>query len=68
MPKGPGDFVRAGTLSTGDGGPVRVRATTTGAGSVLASITALVEDAQVGCCALLNFRFCAVGNFLLVVG
>lgn len=47
VPKGPGDFVRAGTLSTGDGGAVRVRATATGAGSVLASITALVEDAQV---------------------
>lgn len=51
MPKGPGDFVRAGTLSTGDGGAVRVRATATGAGSVLASVTALVEDAQV-CCVL----------------
>ena len=40
--------MRAGTLSTGDGGAVRVEATATGAGSVLASVTALVEDAQVG--------------------
>lgn len=46
-PKGPGDSVRAGTLSTGDGGAVRVKVTATGAGSVLASVTALVEDAQV---------------------
>lgn len=58
MPKGPGDFVRAGTLSTGDGSAVRVRATATGAGSVLASVTALVEDAQV-CCVL-----CAVSIYL----
>lgn len=40
----------------GDGGTVRVRATTTGAGSVLASVIALVEDAQVGCI-LLYFPF-----------
>ncbi|CAM9854028.1 unnamed protein product [Ectocarpus sp. 13 AM-2016] len=46
VPKGPGDAVRAGTLSTGDGGAVRVRATATGAQSVLASVIALVEDAQ----------------------
>lgn len=49
VPKGPGDAVRAGTLSTGDGGAVRVRATATGAQSVLASVIALVEDAQVRC-------------------
>ncbi|CAB1111114.1 unnamed protein product [Ectocarpus sp. CCAP 1310/34] len=46
VPKGPGDAVRAGTLSTGDGGAVRVRATATGMQSVLASVIALVEDAQ----------------------
>lgn len=47
IPKGPGDFVKAGTSSAGDGGAVRVRATATGAQSVLASVIALVEDAQV---------------------
>lgn len=41
--------MRAGTLSTGGGGAVRVRATATGAQSVLASVIALVEDAQVRC-------------------
>ncbi|CAM9610753.1 unnamed protein product [Pylaiella littoralis] len=46
VPKGPGDTVRAGTLSTGDGGTVRVRATNTGERTVLASVIALVEDAQ----------------------
>lgn len=40
--------MRAGTLSTGDGGTVRVRATNTGERTVLASVIALVEDAQVG--------------------
>lgn len=48
VPKGPGDAVRAGTSSAGDGGAVRVKATATGARSVLASVIALVEDAQVG--------------------
>lgn len=47
VPKGPGDSVRAGTSSAGDGGAVRVRATATGAQSVLGSVIALVEDAQV---------------------
>lgn len=48
VPKGPGDFVRAGTVSAGDGSIIRVKATATGAESVLASVIALVEDAQVG--------------------
>lgn len=47
--KGPGDAVRAGTSSAGDGSVVRVKATATGARSVLASVIALVEDAQVSC-------------------
>ncbi|CAM9270208.1 unnamed protein product, partial [Laminaria digitata] len=46
VPKSPGDSVRAGTSSAGDGGAVRVRATATGAQSVLGSVIALVEDAQ----------------------
>lgn len=46
IPKAPGDSVRAGTSSVGDGAAVRVRATATGADSVLSSIIALVEDAQ----------------------
>lgn len=47
VPKVPGDTVRAGTLSVGDGAAVRVKATATGERSVLASVIALVEDAQV---------------------
>ena len=47
VPKGPGDWVRAGTSNVGDGGAVRVRTTAMGAQSVLGSVIALVEDAQV---------------------
>ncbi|CAM9092214.1 unnamed protein product, partial [Hapterophycus canaliculatus] len=46
MPKGPGDLVRAGTLSAGDGGAIKMTATATASHSVLASVIALVEDAQ----------------------
>lgn len=57
VPKSPGDSVRAGTSSAGDGGAVRVRATATGAQSVLGSVIALVEDAQV-CGHVLEFSYC----------
>lgn len=52
VPKGPGDIVRAGTVSMGDGEAVNVRVTATGAQSVLASMIALVEDSQVKPCVL----------------
>lgn len=47
VPKGPGDVVLAGTCSAADGGAVTVKTTATGAKSVMASVIALVEDAQV---------------------
>lgn len=50
VPKGSGDVVRAGTLSAGDGSVVRIRVTATGSKSVLGSVIALVEDAQVQLC------------------
>lgn len=56
--KGPGDTVRAGTSSAVDGSAVRVKATATGARSVLASVIALVEDAQV------TFAMCFHGGMV----
>lgn len=57
VPKGPGDAVRAGTLSAVDGSAVRVRVAATGARSVLGTVIALVEDAQVSFSLLVCYFF-----------
>ncbi|CAM9545229.1 unnamed protein product, partial [Scytosiphon promiscuus] len=67
VPKGPGDVVRAGTLSATDGGAVRITATATASRSMLASVIALVEDAQARKVPIQRLADTIAGKFTWVV-